>query len=97
VFTVILMASKAGSRLASKDRGTGGKRTQPQADVSGGNGSEVAPTAKATARERERHRLQRAVGVVPAGEDGNRRQVRSGGVKRGALDAAAREADRRVK
>jgi hypothetical protein len=62
-----------------------------------GNGSEVAPTEKAAARERERHRLQRAVGVVPAGEDGNRRQLRAAGVKRRALDAAAREADRRVK
>jgi hypothetical protein len=91
------MASKAGSRITGKGRELNGKRTQPTADATVGNGSEVAPTQKAAARERERHRWQRAAGVVPAGEDGNRRQVRAAGVKRGALDAAAREADRRVK
>ena len=58
-----------------------------------GAGAEVAPTEKATVRERERHRLQRAAGVVPAGEDGNLRQQRAPGVTRSALDAAADEAN----
>jgi len=59
-----------------------------------GNGSEVAPTHLAEARERERHRLQRQEGVVPAGEDGNLRQRRSPHATRASLDAAARAADR---
>jgi hypothetical protein len=67
------------------------------ADEPIGGGSEVAPTDKARTRERERHRLQRQIGVVPAGEDGNLRQRRARGVKRRDLDAAGREADRRVK
>jgi hypothetical protein len=58
-----------------------------------GDGAEVAPTEKAALRERERHRLQRDLGVVPAGEDGNRRQRRAPGVTRDALDAAARRAN----
>lgn len=62
-----------------------------------GTGSEVAPTDKATLRERERHRLQREVGVVPAGESGNLRQRRAPGVTRNALDAAARTANHRVR
>jgi hypothetical protein len=61
-----------------------------------GDGSQVAPTEKAALHERERHRLQRAAGVVPAGEDGNLRQRRQPGVSRKALDAAARSAHRRV-
>jgi hypothetical protein len=59
-------------------------------------GVEVAPTPKAEVRERERHRLQREVGVVPAGEDGHLRQQRAAGVTRMSLDAAAREATQRV-
>jgi hypothetical protein len=58
-----------------------------------GGGADVAPTARAADRERERHRLQRAMGVIPAGEDGNLRQLRAPGVGRASLDAAAREAD----
>jgi hypothetical protein len=56
-------------------------------------GSEVAPTRLAEVRERERHRLQRQQGVVPAGEDGNLRQRRSPRATRASLDAAARAAD----
>jgi hypothetical protein len=67
------------------------------ADEPIGEGSEVAPTEKAEIHERERHRLQRELGVVPAGEDGNLRQRRAPGATREALDAAAREADRLVK
>jgi hypothetical protein len=62
-----------------------------------GGGFAVAPTDKAVVRERERHRLQRDVGVVPAGEDGNLRQRRAPGVSRTALDAAARKATRKVR
>jgi len=64
-----------------------------RADEPIGPGAEVAPTEKATVRERERHRLQRAAGVVPAGEDGNLRQRRAPGVTRSALDAAAHQAN----
>jgi hypothetical protein len=63
------------------------------ADEPIGAGSEVAPTEKAEVRERERHRLQREIGVVPAGEDGHLRQWRAPSVTRESLDAAAREAD----
>ena len=62
-----------------------------------GAGAEVAPTERAVERERERHRLQREVGVVPAGESGTVRQQRAAGADRAALDAAARQADERVK
>jgi len=58
-----------------------------------GVATEVAPTERAIVLEHERHRLQRAAGVVPAGEDGNLRQQRAPGVTRSALDAAAREAN----
>jgi hypothetical protein len=58
-----------------------------------GMGADVGPTAEAEMHERERHRLQREVGVVPAGEDGNLRQLRSPAATRESLDAAARRAD----
>jgi hypothetical protein len=58
-----------------------------------GVASEVAPTERAIILEYERHRLQRAAGVIPAGEDGNLRQRRAPGVTRSALDAAALEAN----
>ena len=60
-----------------------------------GDGSRVAPTRQAEARERERHRLQREQGVVPAGEEGNLRQRRGPAATRASLDAAARAADRK--
>ena len=59
-------------------------------------GSEVAPTKKAEAREHERHRLERKIGRIPAGEAGLRRDHRAAGVSREALDAAGRRADRHV-
>jgi hypothetical protein len=62
-----------------------------------GGGAAVAPTEKAVVRERERHRLQRDAGVVPAGEDGNLRQRRAPGVDRTTLDAAARKATDKVR
>ena len=58
-----------------------------------GMGAEVAPTAEAEMHERERHRLQREIGVVPAGEVGNLRQLRAATATRESLDAAARIAD----
>jgi hypothetical protein len=60
-------------------------------------GADVGPTERAAMRERERHRLQRELGVVPAGEAGNVRQHRGPGVARAALDAAGRQADLWVK
>ena len=68
-----------------------------RADEPIGAGSEVAPTEKAELRERERHRLQAEVGVVPAGEDGNLRQRRAPSVTRESLDAAASKANDRVR
>jgi hypothetical protein len=59
-------------------------------------GAEVAPTNKAMEREHERHELQREIGVIPAGEEGNLRQRRAPSVTRGSLDAAALEATHRV-
>lgn len=58
-----------------------------------GLGAEVAPTAEAEMHERERHRLQREIGVVPAGEVGNLRQLRAPTATRETLDAAARRAN----
>jgi hypothetical protein len=60
-------------------------------------GAAVAPTKKAEARERERHRLQAKEGVIPAGEQGNLKQRRSPKASRPALDAAARKADHLVR
>ena len=59
-----------------------------------GGGSDVAPTRQAELRERERHQLQREMGVVPAGQE-NLRQQRAPGVTRESLDQVAPEADRR--
>jgi hypothetical protein len=58
-------------------------------------GSEVAPTARAEKRERERHRMERQIGRTAAGTKGVRRDTRRGPVTRQALAQAAREADRR--
>jgi hypothetical protein len=62
-----------------------------------GGGADVGPTERAVLRERERHRLQREMGVIPAGEDGNVRQHREPSVARAALDAASHQADLWVK
>src|SRR5688500_18484662 len=59
-----------------------------------GPGSDVGPTRRAELRERERHQLQREMGVVPGGHQ-NLRQQRAPGVTRQALDRTAPEADRR--
>jgi hypothetical protein len=61
-----------------------------------GRGSEVAPTATAEARERQRHQVQRQMGVVPAGADGNLRQRRGGQVSRAQLDRSGQEADQQL-
>jgi hypothetical protein len=55
----------------------------------------VAPTRRAEERERARHHLQRAEGVVPAGDD-NPRQRRAPKASRQRLDAAARAADESI-
>ncbi|HVU51507.1 MAG TPA: hypothetical protein VHL80_12520 [Polyangia bacterium] len=59
-------------------------------------GADVAPTKRAEAREKERHRLERKLGRTPAGEAGLVREHRAAGVSREALAEAARRADRRV-
>lgn len=59
-------------------------------------GAEVAPTARAEQRERERHRLERQEGRTAAGTKSTRRDTRHGGVTRQALARAAHEADRRI-
>lgn len=61
-----------------------------------GGGSDVGPTQRAAARERERHQRERDLGRVPAGEEGGVRERRSSDVTPEGLDAAAREADRSV-
>jgi hypothetical protein len=60
-----------------------------------GAGADVAPTRRAEERERARHRLQKAEGVVPAGDD-RQRQSRAPRASRQRLDAAARAADEAV-
>jgi len=59
-------------------------------------GSEVAPTAKAELREKERHAREAAVGRVAAGLGGNPRDRRGPKATRKNLDQAARAADQRV-
>jgi hypothetical protein len=65
--------------------------TEPMAD-----GSEVAPTRRAEERERERHRAERKLGRMAAGINENLRDRREPEVTRGALEGAARAADRKV-
>jgi hypothetical protein len=60
-----------------------------------GAGADVAPTRQAEERERARHHLQRAEGVVPASDD-NPRQRRDPKATRERLDAAARAADESI-
>lgn len=67
-----------------------------EGDEPTGPGADVAPTRLAEERERERHRLERALGRTPAGEGGRIRDTREPGVTRDGLDAAQREADRRI-
>jgi hypothetical protein len=61
-----------------------------------GPGADVAPTKRAEARERERHRIERELGHTPAGEEGQIHGRNAPGVSREALDQAAQQADRRV-
>jgi hypothetical protein len=67
-----------------------------EGDEPTGAGSDVAPTRLAEQRERERHRLERERGRVPAGEGGAIHEKRSPNVTREDLDEVQREADRRV-
>lgn len=62
-----------------------------------GRGATVAPTKRAEARERERHRRERDLGRLPAGEEGALRERRLRAVSREALNEAARQADRAVR
>lgn len=60
------------------------------------DGSEYAPTAQATERERMRHKLERQAGRVAAGTLGNLRAGRGAGVTRATMDDVAKQADRAV-
>jgi hypothetical protein len=60
-----------------------------------GPGAEVAPTRQAEQREAERHRRERELGVIAAGDE-NLRQRRSPDVTRQALDESAAEVDRQA-
>jgi hypothetical protein len=61
-----------------------------------GEGSEVAPTARAAAREAARHQAERKLGRLAAGLGENLRDRRAPDVTRGNLDEAAQAADRKV-
>src|SRR5262245_17000581 len=66
------------------------------ADEPVGAGAEVAPTARAEVRERERHRLEDERGVHIAGLGGRLRQEWEPGVTREDVASVGEEADRRV-
>ena len=59
----------------------------------GSEGSECAPTRKATEREHERHRIERDLGHTAAGTHGSLRGTRDAAITRANLDEAARIAD----
>jgi hypothetical protein len=61
-----------------------------------GLGSDVGPTKRAEARERERHRLEREIGRTPAGEEGLIHDRRAPTARREDLAEAARRADEHV-
>jgi hypothetical protein len=56
-------------------------------------GSDVAPTARAQARELQRHAAERAVGRTAAGTKDRRRDERDPNLDRATLDRVARDAD----
>lgn len=57
------------------------------------NGSEHAPTPRATAREQERHRIERDLGRIAAGTLGMQRAKQDAGITRADLQEAGRIAD----
>lgn len=61
------------------------------------DGSNYAPTAVGTERERERHRQERKRGYIAAGTEGNERGLRVPGVTADDLEEAAHEADEHVR
>jgi len=85
-----------GAHVARREATVAGEDGEPMEEPIGA-GAEVAPTERAIERERERHRLQREMGVVPAGESGDARQHRAPGADRAALDAAGARADQWVR
>jgi hypothetical protein len=70
-----------------------GDEAEPVAAAPPGNGSQVAPTARATERERVRHEEERKRGRMAAGVDDNPRDRREPEVTREDLEEAARVAD----
>ncbi len=57
------------------------------------NGSEHAPTLKATEREDERHRIERDLGRIAAGTMGMQRATQDASITRADLREAGRIAD----
>ncbi len=66
---------------------------QDRPERRGSEGSEYAPTRKATEREHERHRIERDLGRTAAGTHGSLRGTRDAAITRANLDEAARIAD----
>lgn len=60
------------------------------------SGADVAPTERATERERQRHALERDKGRAPAGHDGQLADHRRQDVSADDLEEAARDADEHV-
>lgn len=76
---------------------TGGTASESERELAPeGGGSEVAPTARATERERERHARERAMGRVAAGTMARRTASVRPGLARKDLERAGREADKKV-
>src|SRR2546428_5196356 len=69
---------------------------EPLAAAPPSNGAEVAPTPRATERERVRHQEERKRGRMAAGVDDNPRDRREPEVTRDDLAEAARVADEAV-
>jgi len=90
------MAGSGRTGMTPPEGNIGPRRTR-RSRRDGISGAAVAPTRKAEARERQRHRLQRREGVIPASEAGNLKQRRAPEASRSALDAAARKADHLVR
>lgn len=81
---------------ATKRRVEGGTGSGRRTAAREAQGSDVAPTPRAVARERARHAAERKVGRQAAGTAGRKNPRGSSAASRSQLDAAARRADRSV-
>jgi hypothetical protein len=84
-----VVGAHAGRRVPTHELATSRDRDEEPV----GAGAEVAPTEKATRRERERHVRERALGRVAAGTEGKLRDERRPDLSRAGLEEAARAAD----